>query len=72
LYIAGLDSHVGYIYKSGRKLRFVHSNYYYPEIGVMSEPLEGVNPLNDSEYRVIGKLLSAEMVKNWITGKEYY
>jgi hypothetical protein len=76
LYIVGLDCHVGYIYKSGGRLRFVHSSYYQSEIngkpiGVISEPLEGRNPLNDSRYRVIGKLLSTEMVRNWVTGARY-
>jgi len=71
LYIAGLDCHVGYIYKSDTTLRFVHSNYYQPEIGVMSEPLVGDNPLNNSRYRVIGKLLSTEMVRNWVIGARY-
>jgi hypothetical protein len=71
LYIVGLDCHVGYIYKSGGTLRFVHSSYYVPETGVMSEPLEGWNPLNDSRYRVIGKLLGDEMVKRWVTGAAY-
>ena len=71
LYIAGLDCHIGYIYKSDTTLRFVHSNYYQAEIGVMSEPLVGDNPLNNSKYRVIGKLLSTEMVRNWVTGTKY-
>jgi hypothetical protein len=71
LYIVGLDCHIGYIYKSDTTLRFVHSNYYQADIGVMSEPLEGDNPLNNSKYRVIGKLLSGEMVRNWVTGTKY-
>jgi len=71
LYIVGLDCHVGYIRKSGDTLRFVHSSYYEPEIGVMSEPLDGRNPLNDSKYRIVGKLLGTEMVKNWIMGINY-
>jgi len=71
LYIVGLDCHIGYIRKSSGKMRFVHSSYYEPEIGVMSEPLDGRNPLNDSKYRVIGKLLNADMVRNWVTGARY-
>jgi hypothetical protein len=71
LYVVGLDCHVGFISKSGKNIRFVHSNYYRPAIGVMSEPLEGKNPLNDSKYRVVGKILDDEMVKNWITGEKY-
>jgi hypothetical protein len=71
LYIVGLDQHVGFIYKQGNDFRFIHSSYYRPEIGVMSEPLEGHNPLNDSKYRAIGKLLDTEMTQNWIKGVEY-
>ncbi|MDR0233156.1 MAG: hypothetical protein LBI82_13740 [Dysgonamonadaceae bacterium] len=71
LYIVGLDCHVGFIFKSENKLRFIHANYYYPKIGVMSEPLEGLNPLNDSKYRIIGKLLDMEMAENWLKGAVY-
>jgi hypothetical protein len=71
LYIVGLDNHVGFISKSDNNYRFIHSNYYRPEIGVMAEPLEGHNPLNDSKYRIIGKLLDTEMAQNWINSVEY-
>lgn len=68
LYVVGLDCHVGYIYYHNNQMRFVHSNYYKPQIGVMSENLIGRNPLNDSKYRVIGKILDDNMVRKWITG----
>lgn len=71
LYIVGLDYHIGFISKLGNHYRFIHSSYYHPETGVMAEPLEGHNPLNDSSYRVIGKLLDSEMIKNWINGVNY-
>jgi len=71
LYIVGLDSHVGYIYCINGKMSFVHANYYRPQIGVMSEPLIGRNPLNDSKYRVIGKIYDKEMVRNWILNTPY-
>ncbi|WP_165045413.1 hypothetical protein [Dysgonomonas sp. ZJ709] len=71
LYIVGLDSHVGYIYYRNGKIAFVHTNYYRPQIGVMSEPLSGRNPLNDSKYRVIGKIMDKEMVRNWILNTPY-
>lgn len=71
LYIVGLDSHVGYIYYLNSKMSFVHANYYRPKIGVMSEPLIGRNPLNDSKYRVIGKIFDREMVKSWILNIPY-
>lgn len=71
LYIVGLDRHIGYIYYINGKMSFVHANYYRPKIGVMSEPLIGRNPLNDSKYRVIGKILDKEMVRNWIQDIRY-
>lgn len=71
LYLVGLDSHVGFILVKKGKPTFVHSNYYQAETGVMSEDIIGKNPLNDSAYRVVGKLFSDEMIVNWITGTTY-
>lgn len=71
LYIVGLDCHVGYIYYQDGKMSFVHANYYKPQIGVMNEPLTGHNPLNNSKYRVIGKIFEKEMVLNWILNTPY-
>lgn len=70
IYIAGLDRHVGFILNYKGEIRFVHSNYYLPETGVMSEPLKGQNPLNDSKYRFIGKILDNTMVQKWIRGEK--
>lgn len=71
LYIVGLDCHVGYIYKSGNKIKFVHASYYKPEEGVMMEELDSENPLKNSKYRVIGKILSDEMMRKWLLKQEY-
>ncbi len=71
LYIVGLDLHVGFIYKSGNTIQFVHSNYYNPDIGVMSQDLDSYNPLSNSSYRVVGKILDDEMMENWIQGIKY-
>ena len=70
LYIAGLDTHVGFILNLGDSIRFVHSNYYEPTKGVCAQQLNSNNPLKDSKYRVIGKILNDEMVLRWIEGKE--
>lgn len=69
LYVVGLDNHVGFIYNDGEKIRFVHSNYYVPKEGVMAQTLDSHNPLKNSRYRVVGKILGDEMMKNWILGK---
>lgn len=71
IYLVGLDCHVGYIVVKVNQMKFVHSNYYQPDLGVMSQDIDSWNPLNDSKYRVIGKLLSDEMIINWILDKPY-
>ncbi len=70
LYKVGLDNHVGFIVKRGDEVRFVHSSYYQREIGVLSEPLDGYNPLAHSRYRIVGSLLGDAMMKAWITGTD--
>ena len=70
LYKVGLDSHVGFIVVRDGLARFVHSNYYQREVGVMSEPLEGNNPLSHSHYRIVGRLLGDAMMIAWITGAD--
>ena len=71
IYVVGLDTHVGFVNKEGRQLKFIHSNYYQPEIGVMAENLKGDNPINDSSYRIIGQLFHYEMAKKWILNEKY-
>lgn len=66
LYTVGLDNHVGFITRRNRISRFVHSNYYHREIGVMAEPLDGENPFAHSRYRIIGKLLDDQMMEAWL------
>ncbi len=68
LYTVGLDNHVGFITRRDGITRFVHSNYYHREIGVMAEPLEGDNPFAHSRYRIIGKLLDDQMMEAWLQG----
>ncbi len=70
LYKVGLDNHVGFIVVRGGQARFVHSSYYHPEVGVMSEPLAGNNPLANSRYRIVGSLLDAAMMRDWVTGRD--
>jgi len=71
LYLIGLDAHVGFITIKDKKIRFIHSSYYKPEIGVLSEKIDTKNPLNDSNYRIIGKLFSDEMILKWINKSNY-
>jgi len=71
LYIAGLDNHVGFVYKSGDEVTFTHASYYDPKIGVQTEPLIGDNPFAKSAYRVVGRLLDEEMIEKWILGESW-
>lgn len=68
LYTVGLDNHVGFITRWNGVTRFVHSNYYHREIGVIAEPLDGDNPFAHSRYRIIGKLLDDTMMAAWLQG----
>ena len=70
LYKVGLDNHVGFIVARNGVVRFVHSNYYQREIGVMSEPLDGNNPLANSHYRIVGSLLGDVMMTAWVEGRD--
>lgn len=66
LYIVGLDNHVGFVYKKGKRLQFVHASYYDPKKGVQSEALDSNNPLANSAYRVSGRILDDTMIRKWI------
>jgi hypothetical protein len=71
LYIVGLDCHVGFIYVNGDEVKFVHSSYYHPEIGVMAEDFNTKNPLKASKYRILGKLLDDDMMQKWMVNSRY-
>lgn len=66
MYLVGLDSHTGFISVTDNTIRFIHADYYEPHIGVVSEKIDSESPINDSKYRVIGKLMPDEMVVAWI------
>ena len=71
LYVVGLDNHTGFIHVEGNSMKFIHSNYYEPEIGVMAQDINDGSPLTDSTYRVIGKLFSDDMIINWLENNKY-
>lgn len=71
LYVVGLDSHVGFVYKSGDEVTFTHASYYNPKIGVQTEELDGDNPFAKSAYRVVGRILNREMIRKWILGESW-
>ena len=71
LYVVGMDSHTGFIVNKKGVCRFVHSDYYNPLGGVISEKLSSNNPLKASKYRVIGKVLTDEMVTKWLKKEKF-
>lgn len=70
IYLVGLDAHTGFIYVNNNEVKFIHADYYEPEKGVVSENIDSLSPINDSSYRVIGKLMSDEMILYWLN-QEY-
>ena len=71
IYIVGLDTHVGFVSVEGDDMAFVHSSYYRPESYVKAERIDSRNPLNDSKYRVFGKIFAGDMVIKWLAGHQY-
>jgi hypothetical protein len=71
VYVVGMDSHVGFIVNIDGNPKFVHSDYFSPTQGVVSEKLDSDNPLAYSEYRVIGKILTKEMTIRWLSEIAY-
>lgn len=71
LYLVGLDNHVGYVFVKNNSQLFIHAGYYKPDIGVVSEKIDSYNPLLNSSYRIFGKLMSDDMVLNWINNVSF-
>ena len=71
LYVVGLDTHTGFVCHDGETLLFIHSSYYRPPFCVVAEPIVGKNPLADSNYRMIGKILDDGMMRKWLLGEEF-
>jgi hypothetical protein len=71
LFVIGLDIHVGFIINHKGNITFCHSSYYSPPEKVINQYLWEEGPLADSTYRVIGKILDDNMIKNWILGKSF-
>lgn len=69
IYIVGLDCHTGFVVHDGESKAFIHSSYYKTPRAVVSEPVEGFNPLAHSKYRMMGKLFGDELVRKWMDGE---
>ena len=71
IYIVGLDIHVGFIIVKENKVTFCHSSYFNPPLQVVNEPLLTDNPFTHSRYKVVGRILTDEMVEKWIIGRPF-
>ena len=71
LYIVGLDCHTGFVVNDGRRQAFIHASYFDPPRAVIAEPLTSQNPLVQSKYRMIGKVLGDRMMEKWINGTAF-
>lgn len=71
IYLVGLDTHVGFVVNDGNSLAFIHSSYYPPKKVVKAEPATGDNPLRDSNYRVVGRILADRMLVQWLLGEAF-
>ena len=66
LFIIGLDFHVGLLIQTETDLRFVHASYETKT--VIDEPAATATPIVTSKYRVVGKLLSRQNLRDWLAG----
>lgn len=70
VYIVGLSNHVGFIVKTNRHTRFVHSNYINNE-GPVSERLLVSKALGNSTIYWIGKFTNERNIKKWLTREPF-
>ena len=64
LFIIGLDFHIGFLRQTEDDLRFVHASYIDKK--VVDEPAASAIPIVTSRYRVVGKILQADMLSAWL------
>lgn len=66
LYVVGLDFHVGFLVADGDRVDFCHSSYVDPPLAVVCQDAL-TDPALASDYYVIGRILSDEMMEAWLT-----
>lgn len=72
IFIVGLDSHTGYIVKDKSGILFIHAVKYEDLDGVVKQDLkEEDNLALLSSYKVVGEILTDEMVRKWLEGEKY-
>ncbi len=64
-FFIGLDFHVGYIYKSGKEIYFIHSNYIDSK-GVVKETIENSKAIVSQKYFIVPISNNENLMKKWI------
>lgn len=70
LYVLGLDSHVGFLYKTTTEIKIIHSSYY-GEVCVMEENAYLSAALEHSNSYVLGRLNTKENLVKWKNNTEF-
>jgi len=66
LFIVGLDNHTGFLFYDEKVVYFIHSSYQFP-FSVLKEKALESQILQDSKYRVIGKLFNDNAaMRRWL------
>jgi hypothetical protein len=70
LYFAGLDFHVGYLYKADQRCYFIHSNYYNAE-GVTIERVETSMAFKSTTTYYIAPITTNDgLILKWLANEE--
>jgi len=70
IYILGLDIHVSYIVKRGKKFDMVHSSYWAGTLKVTREALTDCPIIPDNKFFMAGNLLGSDStIVGWLEGK---
>lgn len=69
LYMVGLSFHVGYLFKSGNELYFIHSSYMHPVAVVCEKALESVALGQSSVFVVADISHNRRLLEKWLKGE---
>lgn len=66
LFIIGLHQHVGLLIQSDTEVLYLHSSIETGKVAI--EPAASAWTITSSNYRVVGKILSARNLRDWLRG----
>ena len=70
LYMVGLSFHVGFLYKSGSDVYFIHSSYLAPVCVVKEKAAESAALAQSSIFVVADITYNHKLMKKWMNGEE--